>query len=408
MVGGAAGDMLLAAWLDAGVDRAALEGALRGIVAKGWELVTERVDRKGISALYADLSIPGEDDHAHDEHGHHHHHHERSHHGHRLRDIVAIVEGSTLTPRQIARASTIYRRIAEAEARVHGTDPDTVEFHEVGQLDAILDVAATCVALDLLGIDELYCSAFPQGYGLAKMAHGMYPTPSPATLELLRGAPMEPRDAPFELVTVTGAAILTTLATATGTRVPMRLERIGYGAGRKEMPIPNVVRVMVGERVPAPSLDGTPAAGDPIVVLEANIDDMSPQRYELALERIFAAGALDAWLAPIVMKKGRPATLLAALARPRDETAVAEAILRETTTIGVRVRREERYVLPREIVAIDTPYGPVRLKRVRLDGRLRARAEYDDLLRIAREHELPLEEVTRVVDAAAAAAELPA
>ncbi len=240
MIGGAAGDMLMAAWVDAGVDAGELERALRSVVADGWELVLERVERGGISALHLDLVIPGEDDHAHGPGGAHH---GRAHHGHRLSDILGIVARSGLTARQIERAGAIYRRLAEAEARVHGESADEMLFHDVGQIDAILDVAGTCIALDLLGIDAIRCSAFPLGHGLA---HGVLPNPSPAALDLMRGFPLRALDAEAELVTVTGAAILSTLAQP-GPALEMTLERIGYGAGRKKFAFPNVVRVMIGE-----------------------------------------------------------------------------------------------------------------------------------------------------------------
>jgi uncharacterized protein (TIGR00299 family) protein len=397
MIGGAAGDMLMAAWVDAGCDVVALEAALRTVVADGWELVTERVVRAGIAATHVDLVIPGEDDHAHGPDGAHEH----THHGHHLRDILAIVERSGLTRRQIDRASAIYRRLAEAEAHVHGGRADDVLFHEVGQVDAILDVAGTCVALDLLGIDEVRCSPFPYGTGLARMHHGTYPNPSPGTVELLRGLPLRATDIEAELVTTTGAAILATLAVAPGTRVDMTLERTGYGAGRRNFAVPNVVRVMIGTAVERTNGVAPRATGDDVVVLEANIDDMSPQHYDLALERIFAAGALDAWLTPIVMKKGRPAIVLAAIALPRDETAVAQTMLRETSTIGVRVRHERRHTLDRAIETIETPYGPVRFKRVSGEGFTRRTPEYDDLARIARERAVPLGEVTRIVTSVA-------
>jgi hypothetical protein len=239
MIGGAAGDMLMGAWVDAGIDVRELERALRSVVADGWELVAERVERGGISAIHLDLVIPGEDDHAHGPDGTHHH---RAEHGHRLRDILAIVERSGLTLLQIERASAIYRRLAHAEARVHGQDVDEMLFHEVGQIDAILDVAGTCVALDLLGIEELRCSAFPLGHGLAR---GIYPNPGPVSLDLMRGFPVRALDIEAELVTMTGAAILTTLAQP-GPAFDMTLERVGYGAGRKSFEVPNVVRVMIG------------------------------------------------------------------------------------------------------------------------------------------------------------------
>jgi uncharacterized protein (TIGR00299 family) protein len=399
MIGGAAGDMLLAAFLDAGADRAAIEAALRSVVPDGWTLAPHRVVRRGIAATYANLVVPGEDG---DAIGHHHHDDAGHDHGHEratrtLADVVAIVQRSGLTARQRERAVAVYERLAAAEAQVHGTTAQAISFHEVGQLDAILDVAATCVALDLLAIDELRCSPFPIGHGSIHMQHGAYPNPPPATAELLRGWPTRAVDVAGELVTTTAAAILTTLAVP-GPRPDLVAERIGYGAGTSDFTIPNVTRVTIGA-----ALDGSavaePAGTGDVVVLEANIDDMSPQHYELAMERLFAAGALDVWLTPIVMKKGRPAITLSALASPADEGAVARAMLEETTTIGVRVRTERRHVMPREAGSVETPYGAVRVKRAGAGGHPRVRAEYDDLLRIARERRLPILEVARVVEA---------
>ncbi|HEY0381857.1 MAG TPA: nickel pincer cofactor biosynthesis protein LarC [Candidatus Elarobacter sp.] len=399
MIGGAAGDMLLAAFLDAGLDRDALEHALRGVVADGWTLAPQRVIKRGIAATYAGLSVPGEDG---DER--HHHQHDGAHdHGHgpgtrTLAEVTEIVERSTLTARQRERATAVYRRLAEAEAYTHGTTAGEIRFHEVGQIDAILDVAATCVALDLLEVDELRCSPFPIGHGTIGMGHGDYPNPPPATAHLLIGWPTRAVDVAGELVTPTAAAILTTLAKPG--RADLVIERIGYGAGRSDFAIPNVTRVIIGTPVESARTDvhATPD-GDSVVVLEANIDDMSPQHYELATERMFAAGALDVWLTPITMKKGRPAITLSAMAAPQDEHAVARTMLTETTTIGVRVRTERRYVLPRAAATVETPYGAVRVKRAGTNGETRTRAEYDDLLRIARERNLPLPEVARVVDA---------
>jgi uncharacterized protein (TIGR00299 family) protein len=417
MIGGAAGDMLLAAFLDAGADRDALERALRTIVPDGWSLAPQRVVKRGIAATYAGLVVPGEDGddahvhHHHDDHDDHDHHdrhddHERDRDrgGTRtLGDVLAIVERSGLTPRQRERAAAIYRKLAEAEAQTHGTTPDAVRFHEIGQLDAILDVAATCVALDLLEIDELHCSPFPIGHGSVSIEHGLYPNPPPATARMLLGWPTRAVDVAGELVTPTAAAILTTLARPG--RPDLVLERIGYGAGRSDFAIPNVTRVLIGTLVAVPrSADGATGRDD-VVVIETNIDDMSPQHFELALERVFAAGARDAWLTPIVMKKGRPAITLSAIAAPEDEAAVAGAMLSQTTAIGVRVRDERRHVLPRATSTVSTPYGPVRVKRAGLNGTARARAEYEDVLRIARERELPLPEVARVIDASIAEAE---
>ena len=234
MIGGAAGDMLMGAWVDAGLDVAQLERALRTVVADGWELVMERVDRAGVSALHLDLVIPGEDDHRHGSHEHGAHHHDAPR-GYRLRDVLEIVARSGLSARQIERASTIYRRLADASARSRGEDADTALFHAVGQLDAMLDVAGTCIALDLLGIEAVWCSPFPRGGD-----------PDGSSLELLRGWPIRTIDLHRNLVTATGAAILTTIATP-GAAPAMIVEHTGAGAGRRNFAVPNVVRVEIGE-----------------------------------------------------------------------------------------------------------------------------------------------------------------
>ena len=371
-------------------------GALHGVVPDGWTLAPERVRKRGIAATFAGLVVPGEDGDA--EHHHHHHGHDAhgDEHGTRtLADVLSIVGRSGLTERQRGRAGAVYRRLAEAEAHTHGTTADRIRFHEIGQVDAILDVAATCVALDLLEIDELWCSPFPVGHGSVAMEHGVYPNPPPATAQLLIGWPTRSVDVAGELVTPTAAAILTTLAKPG--RPDLTIERIGYGAGRCDFAVPNVTRVLIGTTAGAAHAregDGCTS----VVVIEANIDDMSPQHYELAMERLFAAGALDVWLTPIVMKKGRPAITLSALAAPDDEFAVAHAMLAQTTTIGVRVRTERRHVLPRANATVETPYGSVRVKRAGTNGLTRARAEYDDLVRIARERDLPLHDVERTVE----------
>jgi len=406
MVGGAAGDMLLAALVDAGADRREIERALRTIAPDGWTIGFERTVRRGISALSCNLAVPGEDDlletHEHGDGPHEHAAETRT-----LADVFALLDGSGLSAAQRTRARAIYQRLAEAEATVHGTTVAAVHFHEVGALDAVLDVAGVVVALDLLGIDDVFCSPFPIGHGRVRMAHGRYPNPPPASAAMLAGAPLEPLDVAAELVTPTAVAILTSLVKRPGVRPAQTLEAVGYGAGRRDFAIPNVVRVLIGTAAsPAlPVLDRAPAAADgepaTISVLEANIDDMSPQHYALAIERIFAAGARDVWLTPIVMKKQRPAVVLSAIARRDDEAAVAAAMLRETTTIGVRTRSERKYVLPRRIESIETPLGRVRIKISGTGEEQRALPEHDDLVSIARITGRPLLEVVRIVQACA-------
>jgi uncharacterized protein (TIGR00299 family) protein len=279
-------------------------------------------------------------------------------------------------------------RLAEAEAHAHGTTVEAIHFHEVGATDAILDVAGACIAFDALEVERVFCSPFPLGRGTVSMHHGRYPNPPPATAELLRGAPTFDAGIEGELVTTTGAAILTTLVESAGTRPPMVSRKIGYGAGRSDFPIPNVLRATIGELAGEDSSGATEVA-----VLEATIDDMQPQHFELALERVLAAGAYDAWLAPVTMKKSRPAVLFGAIAPLESEAEVARTILSETTTLGVRVRHDRRYRLERSLAHVETPLGWVRVKTALIDGAARRTLEYDDVVRIARELDRPVGEI---------------
>ena len=372
MVGGASGNMLLGALIDAGASPSAIESALRTLPLEGWSIERRRVERRGIAATFFDFVVPGD-------------HNSASHY---LSDVLNVLERSGLTQAQRARAASIYTRLAEAEAKVHGSTPERIHFHEVGAADAILDVAGFCVALDLLGIERSYCSAYPLGRGTISIHHGRYPNPPPATAELLRGAPTYDAAIEAEMVTTTGAAILSTVVAEPGLRPAMRAESIGYGAGSSDFAIPNVLRVSVG----TPAGERLPAEADDVVVLEATIDDMSPQHFELAFERVLAAGAFDVWLLPVTMKKLRPAVLFGAVAPPEREAEVARAMLVETSTLGVRVRSERRHTLGRRIETVETPLGPVRVKTATVDGQPRRTLEYDDVARIARELGRPIAE----------------
>ena len=372
MIGGASGNMLLGALIDAGASPEAIESALRTLPLEGWSIERRRVERRGIAATFFDFVVPGD-------------HNSASHH---LSDVLDVLERGALTQAQRARAASIYTRLAQAEAKVHGSTPERIHFHEVGAADAILDVAGFCVALDLLGIERSYCSAYPLGRGTISIHHGRYPNPPPATAELLRGAPTYDAGIEGEMVTTTGAAILSSVVADPGLRPAMRAESIGYGAGSSDFAIPNVLRVSVG----TPVGERPAARADDVVVLEATIDDMSPQHFELAFERVLAAGAFDVWLLPVTMKKLRPAVLFGAVAPPEREAEVARAMLVETSTLGVRVRSERRHTLGRQIETVETPLGPVRVKTAMVDGQPRRTLEYDDVARIARELGRPIAE----------------
>jgi uncharacterized protein (TIGR00299 family) protein len=392
---GASGNMIMGALVDAGLSLDALERELRKLPVEGWSIEARRVDKRGLSALYLDVHVPGEDhdrDHRHGDHSHHHAHAHR-----KLAGVLSIVRRAGFPAGVEKAASAIYHRLAEAEAKVHGSSIDEIAFHEVGQIDAIIDIAGAALGLYLLGIERVYCSSMPCGRGFIDASHGRMPSPAPATLELLRGAPTYDIDIDAELVTPTGAAILSTIASFES-RPPMIVDSIGYGAGRSEFPFPNALRVLVGETVESRGgPDGASSSGD-VTVLETNIDDMSPQLYEHAIDRIFAAGALDAWTHPVQMKKGRPGTQLCVIAPPERADAVASAMLAETTTIGIRRWNVTRDTLAREEHVVQTAFGPVRVKVVRAPSGPRARPEFDDCLAIARRNGTTLAEIMRRVE----------
>jgi len=319
-------------------------------------------------------------------------------HVHRpYREIRALLERSTLPGRVRADALAVFAKLAEAEGRVHGVAPEDVEFHEVGALDAIVDVVSACLGFDHLGVDAIHAAALPLGKGLARSAHGPLPVPPPAVVELVRGRAVRFEDGPCELVTPTGAAIVAALARPEP--VPeLRVAAVGYGAGDRVLDDrPNLLRIVVGE----PVVD---VGGDDVVVLEATIDDMSPQLYEHVLERLLAAGARDAFLVPVTMKKSRPATLLRILAAPGDRERLAAIVFAETTTIGLRWRHERRMVLVREETSVETPWGAVRVKIARApDGSVNVAPEYEDCRRIAQERQVSLKRVHQAALAAALA-----
>lgn len=370
---GAAGDMLLGALVDAGVDVEALRARLASLRLPGVTLAVAEVRRGGLRGCQVTVGVPPADGH-----GHRH-----------LPQILALIERAGLPPPVVERAGRIFRRLGEAEARVHGVPIEQVHFHEVGAADALVDIVGVCAAIDLLNVERVLCSPLPTGCGTVTCAHGVLPVPAPATAELLRGVPLAACDEPGELTTPTGAAILTTLAAGFGPPPAMRILNLGYGAGTRENGRrPNLLRVLVGELEPAPDLR------DQVVVLETQLDDATGQVVAHAAARLLEAGALDVFTVPIVMKKGRPGQLLTVLAAAESAPALEDLLFAETPTFGVRRHVCERHVLARAHEPVRTPYGPIRIKVGRRAERaVQAWPEYEDCAAAARVAGVTLREV---------------
>jgi pyridinium-3,5-bisthiocarboxylic acid mononucleotide nickel chelatase len=367
---GASGDMLIGAMLDCGLDFESLRSELAQLGVEGYELSLKRVDRSGISAAKFDVNMTGEP-HSHGSHHDHGHSHHRA-----LSEIKQIISSSNLSGQVKSRAQTIFQRIGEAESKIHNIPIESVHFHEVGAIDSIVDVVGACVAFEALKVGRIVSSPLHVGSGTFKCAHGTYPVPGPATAELLKGVPVYSKDVEGELVTPTGAAIISTLAESYGPMPMMKIEKIGYGAGTREYPkFPNALRAVIGEL--EEDADRTPAA---VTVIEANIDDLTPQVFGYLMEKALAAGALDIFYTPAQMKKNRPGVLLTLLCAPADRERMCDLIFRETTTLGVRYRNEQREILTREFVTVETGYGPIRIKVSRAsDGRvMNVSPEFED------------------------------
>lgn len=362
-VGGVAGDMLLAALIDAGASPDDIRAGLRGLDIDGVQLVVERTERHSVAATRIRVITTAP---------------------RTARDWAAVrdlLEHAGLPPRAHARASEAFRRLAHAEARVHRVPPEQVRFHEVGAVDALVDVCGVALALEALAVERVACSELPVGRGLTSAIHGSLPLPAPATLELLRGTPLHGVDDDVELVTPTGAALVTALAgNHFGPLPPLTLEAVGYGAGTRDLPTrPNVVRVLVGTAV-AVEADGR----RPAVLVECTLDDLPGELVADAAAACVAAGALDAWTIPVQMKKGRPGVVLTAVARPEAEAAVAEAMLRHTTTLGVRTVPVSRWELDRDWRTVDIDGQPIAIKLGRLAGEIvNVAPEHDDIARAA-------------------------
>ncbi len=385
---GASGDMLLGALVDLGVSVTALTSGLGSLGLGGYELYAHRVDRSGLSAVKLDVVVNGQVEGPHGEvHGHAQHH---AGHGMHLGQILHVIGSSKLPDRVRDRAMRVFARLGEAEARVHGSTPEQVHFHEVGAVDAIVDVVGACLGFELLGIERFVCSPLNVGGGTVTFSHGTWPVPAPATAELVRGVPVYSYGPQKELLTPTGAAILTTVASEYGPLPAMTVEAIGYGAGAQDFAgSSNVLRLMLGHTATAGS--------ERVCVLDATVDDMTAESLAYFAERALAEGALDVTLTPTVMKKGRPGVNLRVLARVGDRERLARLVLRETSTIGLRWSEVNRMVLDRESVSVTTPVGEIRVKVARLDGEVvNVAPEFEDCRQAALACAQPLAEVQRM------------
>jgi uncharacterized protein (TIGR00299 family) protein len=430
---GISGDMFLGALVDAGVSPGLLEKTVEAL-GVGAKLEISKVMRSGISATKVDVWVDGEKDmpreeywakqdvvpgpaKAHHDHEYahgHNHHHEHSHHhesgsheqsptnapaphehghSHRgLSEIRTIICASAISDSAKTTAIAIFEALGAAEAKIHNVPVESIHFHEVGAVDAIVDIVCAAVGAEALGVDGIVCSALNVGGGSVKCAHGTFPVPAPATVELLKNAPVYSSGIEAELVTPTGAAIAKTLATRFGAFPEMKIEKSAYGAGSRDFPgHPNVLRIVIGEAVPV--LTGK-TRSETISVMEANLDDLNPQVFGYVMDRLLKEGALDVFGMPVQMKKNRPGTLLTVLCKPEDAEKLIQLIFSETTTLGVRRREESRQTLARRWESVRTEWGEVRIKIASMNGTVTNYApEYEDCRRIAAEHHVPLKTV---------------
>jgi uncharacterized protein (TIGR00299 family) protein len=431
---GMSGDMFLGALVDAGVPARVLEETVAAL-GVGARLEISRVLRSGISATKVDVWVDGEKDLPREEHWerrghsheHSHEHHEHSHddqgepahagdlhslsgegsragvpaphehsHGRGLAEIRGIISAALISSSAKKAAVAIFEALGAAEAKIHGTSIESVHFHEVGAVDALVDIVCAAVGAEALGVGEIVCSRLNVGGGTVKCAHGTLPVPAPATVELLKDAPVYSSGLQAELVTPTGAAIVKTLARRFASFPEMTIEKSGYGAGSRDFPEhPNVVRLVIGEAAASESLSlAAKTATETITVLEANLDDLNPQVFGYVMDRLLEEGALDVFGMPVQMKKNRPGTLLTVLCKPEDAGKLTRLIFTETTTLGVRRREEGRQTLARRWEHVRTQWGEVRIKIASMNGTVTNYApEYEDCRRIAAEHHVPLKTV---------------
>jgi len=390
---GISGDMAIGALLDAGLPLAELQRALGSLALGDAHVHAKKVLRAGVSATKFSVHEHRHDnaDHDHDQQHDHPHSHAGSHPHRHLSAIFKLIDSSALSPSGRERAKAMFQRLGEAEAVIHQMPVEKVHLHEVGALDSIIDIVGIVFAMEWAGADQVVCSPLNVGGGMVQSAHGLFPVPAPATLKILGDAPLYSGTVQKELVTPTGALIATTYAASFGSIPAMSIERIGYGAGDRDDPLtPNVLRVLIGTAAQR-------SARERVTVIECEIDDMNPQIFGVAMDRLYAAGALEVFYVPVQMKKNRPGTLLTVIAPPEKRSELADVIFRETTTIGLRHCEVDREVLAREIVEVTTPIGTVRFKIAHRGGRvINATPEFDDCARLAAANNLSVKDVQAI------------
>lgn len=394
---GVSGDMNLGAMIDLGVKPGELEAELSKLGIDGYRLEVFPDERKGITGtrVIVHTNEPhheaGEHHHGHEGGEHHHGHENHEHRG--LSEIRKIITDSQLSASVKHRALAIFERLGVAEAKVHGVPVEQVHFHEVGAVDAIVDIVGAAICLDLLGVDRVECSEVRVGGGTVRAAHGLLPVPAPATAEILRDIPVRSGPVDKELTTPTGAAIVRTLAEAFDQGLSMTVKAVGYGIGGNDNEVANVLRVFLGAAETAPAYGRNPESGEYLQV-ETNIDDMIAEDYDYLVERLFEAGAQDVWLTPMIMKKMRPAVTLSCLCSESRKDACIDVVLRESSSLGVRVSRVSRPALERDSVVVHSVHGQVRMKIAYRDGAvLKIKPEYDDCRALAQQHGVSVQEI---------------
>jgi len=382
---GISGDMTLSALVDLGVDKDLLISELNKLNLPGWKIEFSEVAKHGIQAKHTEVILEKQ------EHAHLHHLLGKHEHVHRnMTDIASLIDNSAISSRAKDLAKRIFMRLAVAEAKVHGTTPDKVHFHEVGAVDSIIDIVGSAICLDILAPDKICASVLRDGYGFTKCQHGTIPIPVPAVVEMLaaRGVNFRQLDVEGELMTPTGAAIVLEVSESFGTMPEMKITKNGYGAGKKDFTVPNVLRAVWGETVET-------ATSSSIAIIETNIDDTTSEILGYVMDRLFEAGAKDVFFTPIYMKKHRPATQLTVLCDETQIPQMEQILFTETSTIGLRKFQADRTCLPREIIKVTTPYGNVNAKKVSFGPATRIALEYDDACRLAKEKNVPLVEIYR-------------